>query len=130
MIEFSVEAVVNAKASDVYSDWLSSKGHGSFTGGEANIEPVIGFQHNAWDGYIWGKILELTEGTRILMSWKTSDFAEDSKASLVEVLFSDTKEGCRIRINHSQIPENQNSDYETGWLEHYFQPMMEFYKSK
>lgn len=127
MGEFTVEALINSSAIQIYNDWLDSEKHSSFTGGSAEISNEEGANHTAWDGYIWGELLELTEGKRILMSWKTSEFPETSNPSLVEVLFEDTKLGCKITINHSKIPENQESNYEIGWIEHYFNPMKMYY---
>ena len=127
MIEFAVKAGLPVNASRVFNDWLSSEGHTNMTGGSAEISPIVGSEHSAWDGYIWGEIIEIDKDNRILMSWKTSDFAEDSKHSMVEVIFKDLGDSCELIINHSEIPENQDSDYQIGWVEHYFKPMLQYY---
>ena len=80
MDSFIIEMILPSKAGQVYSDWLNSEKHELFTGGEAINKAEVGFMHSAWDGYIWGEILELDEGKRILMSWTTSEFPEGAES--------------------------------------------------
>ena len=61
--------------------------HARFTGGEASIEANVGGAHSAWDGYIWGRIIELEPGRRIVQTWRTSEFPEGSEDSQLEILF-------------------------------------------
>ncbi len=122
-----VETIVPAKAADVYKDWLSSEGHSNFTGGEAHIKPEVGSKHDAWDGYIWGEILELKQGSRIVMSWTTSEFPEESEPSKVEITFEDHEQGCKIVLSQNNIPQGQGNQYKLGWNDHYFQPMIDHY---
>ena len=128
MDNLDLKTIIPAKtALELFNDWLDSEAHSSFTGGEAHISPEIGSKHDAWDGYIWGEILELTKGERILMTWTTSEFPDDAKPSVVELLFKDVEGGCEIQLIQTDIPAGQGVQYKSGWNDHYFQPMADFY---
>lgn len=125
-IQVSCEFPVDAAT--VYRDWLSTRTHTLFTGGVAKIEPFVGGKHSAWDGYIWGEILELESGKRIVQTWNTSNFPDGSPPSRLEILFESTgPASCKVTLNHTEIPEGQGKEYEQGWDEHYFQPMLDYY---
>ncbi len=113
---------------NVYRDWLDSAAHSGFTGSPAEVDPVIGGSYSAWDGYIWGKILELTPGKRIRQAWRTSNFPDDSPDSILEVLFEPDGECTRLTLIHTAIPEDQAEEYEKGWEEFYFEPMKKYYE--
>jgi uncharacterized protein YndB with AHSA1/START domain len=107
----------------LYRAWLDSKAHAAFTGAEAKVQPRVGGNFYAWDGYIVGTTLELQPGARIVQAWSTSEFPEDHEPSRLEVLLAPDAGGTRITIKHSDIPEGQADAYEQGWEEHYFVPM-------
>lgn len=110
-----------------YQDWLDNAAHSAFTGSPAEIDPVIGGKFFAWEGYIWGKTQELTEGKRIRQTWRTNEFPDDSPDSILEILFEPDGEGTRLTLIHTAIPENQADEYEKGWEEFYFEPMRKYY---
>ena len=119
-----VSAVVPASSQIVYEAWLSSEQHAKMTGGAATIDPAIGGSHSAWGGYISGKTLELDPGKRIVQSWRTQEFLEEHGDSKVLVLFEGEGGHTRVTIVHTDIPEGQAKKYETGWIEHYVDPML------
>ena len=127
MDSFQVSSILPVDPSTVYRDWMSSKGHTLFTGGTAKIDPTIRGKHSAWDGYIWGEILEYEIGKRIVQTWTTSNFPDGAEPSKIEVKFEAVPEGCKITLVHTNIPEGQGKEYEDGWQEHYFTPMMDYY---
>ncbi len=116
------------KPKNLFHDWLDSEVHGAFTGGEAKIDPVVGGEYTAWDGYISGKTLELEPTHRILQTWRSTDFPADSPDSLLEVLIEPEGNGSRLTLIHTNIPEGQGKDYDQGWKEAYFEPMEAYYR--
>jgi len=120
-------AVIPAQPEAIYAAWMSSKGHGKMTGSGAKVTARVGSKFTAWDGYIFGKTLELKPHTRILQSWRTTDFAEEEPDSLLEVLLAKTKGGTRLTLNHSKIPTGHGPEYKKGWIDFYFKPMKEYF---
>jgi uncharacterized protein YndB with AHSA1/START domain len=128
-MEESLEISINlpVPAQRVYEAWLDSAAHTAFTGAKAQIDPQIGGSFTAWEGYISGKTLELQPFSRILQSWRTTEFPENAADSLLEVKFAETAEGCLVTLNHSRIPEGQAAGYEQGWYDYYFDPMQAYF---
>ena len=60
----------------LYEAWLSSIEHSAFTNSEAKIDPRVGGEFSAWDGYITGTTVSLEPYSRIVQNWRTTDFAE------------------------------------------------------
>ena len=126
-ISLSVELPVAPE--QLYKDWLDNTAHSEFTGGEAIIDPFVDGRYTAWDGYIEGVTLELEPPTRALQSWRTLEFPDDAPDSILEVLFAATEAGCKLTLNHSNIPSGDGMKYRDGWKQHYFEPMQEHYGS-
>ncbi len=120
-------ALIPAPPEAIYAAWMSSKGHGEMTGSPANVTARAGSQFSAWDGYISGRTLELKPPSRILQSWRTTDFAEEEPDSLLEVLLVKAKGGTRVTLNHSRIPSGHGPEYKKGWIDFYFKPMKEYF---
>lgn len=117
-----------ASPSELYSAWLDSDKHSAMTGGAAECSNQVGAAHSAWDGYITGKNLELTPHSEIVQSWRTSEFASTDEDSRLVVRFEEVDGGTELTLIHTNIPEGQ-TQYEQGWVEHYFKPMGQYFTS-
>ena len=125
--DFELNCDLPAPPEAVYAAWLSSEGHSAMTGGEAEISDVVGAPYTAWDGYIEGRNLELVQFSRIVQSWRTSEFADSDADSTVTVELTPIKEGTRLTLSHLGAPDGQTS-YEThGWRKFYFEPMKAYF---
>jgi activator of HSP90 ATPase len=124
-IKLSVTLPVTPKT--LYRAWLDSKEHSNFTGGIAEIERRVGSKFTAWDGYIEGENLELLLNKRIVQSWRTNEFPEGSPNSKLEITFNEVKNGTKVSLIHSDLPEGDGAKYRKGWKEHYFNPMKEYF---
>jgi activator of HSP90 ATPase len=127
---FTLTVVIPAKPSEVYRAWLSTEGHTAMTGSPAKVDGKVGGKFSAWDGYIFGRTLELTPDERILQAWRTTEFPEGAPDSRVEILFEETAGGTKITLAHSKMPEEQVDDYRQGWEDFYFKPMREYFGSR
>jgi activator of HSP90 ATPase len=125
--EFTLSFTLPAKPQKIYEAWLSTKGHTEMTGSPAKVDGRAGGDFTAWDGYIWGTFLELDRNRRIVQSWRTSEFPEESDDSRVDVLLEDANDGTRLTIIHTSIPKGQAEGYRTGWEDFYFKPMKEYF---
>ena len=124
-----MSVVVAAEPKAVYAAWMSSKGHGAMTGSGAKVPAKVGSAYSAWDGYITGKTLELQPGSRIVQSWRTTDFEADEPDSHLEVLFEKARTGTKVTLVHTNIPAGHGPEYRKGWLDFYFRPMKEYFAS-
>jgi activator of HSP90 ATPase len=128
-IEFEVSEVIPASQGAVYAAWLNSDEHSMMTGSPASVSSEVGGEFDAWDGYIRGKNLELELPGRILQLWRTSEFADSEKDSLLEILLEPEGDGTRVTIRHSKLPDH-GMQYRQGWRDAYFTPMKEYFAQK
>jgi activator of HSP90 ATPase len=111
----------------LYKAWLDSKEHSAFTNSEAIIDPQVGGEFSTWEGYITGKTISLEPFTRIIQSWRTTDFDEDDPDSRLEVTFEAMDSGCKVTLNHTGLPGGSKDEYIKGWEDYYFAPMQEYF---
>ena len=117
-----------ASPESLYNAWLNSEEHAAMTGAQALAAETITGEFSAWDGYITGRNIDLQSGKRILQSWHTSEFDSNAPDSLLEVLFEPEGKGTRVKIRHKDLPA-EGMKYKQGWIDHYFEPMKEYFKS-
>ena len=124
---FTVSTTLPAEPERVFRTWLSTEGHAAMTGSPAKVQPRVGGNFSAWDGYITGKTLALRPYSRIVQSWRTSDFSAADPDSQIEVVIEPAEAGALLTLTHTGIPEGQAESYESGWEESYFVPMREYF---
>jgi len=125
-MEFTLKTKINTSPKEIYTSWLNSEGHTKMTGGTAVITAKIGDSFAAWDGYIKGRNLELTPYSRILQSWRTSQFEEHEEDSQIEILLTEVDGQTELTLIHTNVPDS-GEHYKKGWDNHYFQPMKEYF---
>ena len=128
MTSFTTSRKFPRSAKELYDAWLDGDTHAAMTGGDARCEAHVDGEFEAWDGYIWGKNLELEDGKRIKQSWRTTEFADNDDDSVIELTFEEEGNGTTLTLVHTNIPEGQ-PDYNKGWDDHYFNPMTEYFSS-
>lgn len=110
-----------------YLAWLDSDTHSKMTRGFAECSIEVGAEYSAWDGYIWGKNLELIENQKIVQSWRSAEFSDEDKDSILNVEFKALSDGkCELHLNHTNIPAGQ-TQYENRWVDNYIEPMMDYF---
>jgi len=128
--KIKVSAIMPCSAQELYNAWLSSKEHSAFSGGKAKIDPKKNGKFTAWDKYIERTTLELKPYKCIVQSWRTTEFPDDSPDSQLEILLEEAKNGTKITLVHTNIPDGQAEEYKQGWIDYYFEPMKEYFAAK
>jgi uncharacterized protein YndB with AHSA1/START domain len=128
--DFEVADIIPASCEEVFRAWISSDTHAAMTGGEAVIDPRVGGKFTAWDGYISGTTIELEPFSRIVQSWRTSEFEEGDDDSQIEVTLTSNDGGTLLTIRHTSVPDDQRGYENGGWLENYFVPMRKYFASE
>ncbi len=126
MIHFEIEQLIPATAEEVYKAWLDSKAHSQMTGGEAICSDAEGEAFSAWDEYIHGVNKKLIQGQEIVQSWRTVEFDEQDEDSELVIRLKDVDGQCLLTLIHRNIPNGQ-PDYEQGWIDNYFEPMLVYF---
>ncbi len=124
--EFTLTAEFQISAEKIYKAYLSTQGHTQMTGSPAKVDGRVDGDFTAWDGYIWGRFLELEENIKITQTWRTAEFPEDAEDSRVEILLEEANGRTKLALIHTNMPEGQSDDYKQGWEDFYFKPMREW----
>jgi uncharacterized protein YndB with AHSA1/START domain len=109
----------------VLAAWLDSAEHSAFTGSDATVDARVGGKHTAWTG----EILEIQPGRRVVMSWRTTEFAPAQPDSIVVVEADREGGGTALRLLHTELPPGGAEKYGKGWREFYFAPMTSYFRS-
>ncbi|MBL6750436.1 MAG: SRPBCC domain-containing protein [Nevskia sp.] len=127
---FTLTATIPAPPEEVYAAWLDSRRHSRMTGGKAVMSLRPGARVSAWDGYISGRNLELVPGKRIVQTWRTSEFSDADADSIIRVSLRPVRQGTRLRLRHSQVPDGHTGYELGGWENFYFKPMREYFAAR
>jgi uncharacterized protein YndB with AHSA1/START domain len=123
-----VSRIIPARPERIFSAWLSSEEHELMTGGGKATYGDDG-AYTAWDGYISGRTLERHPSTRIVQSWRTTEFPEGAPDSRLEVMLEEASDGTKVTLKQTDIPDGQGESYRQGWSDHYFDPMTSYFQS-
>jgi activator of HSP90 ATPase len=124
------KVIIPASSKEVYDAYVEPKKHSEFTGSKATGKPVVGGKFTAWDGYSFGKYLELEDGKRIVQEWTTTDWIEGYPASKLELCLKTVPEGTELTMINSGVPEEQADEIADGWMEWYWNPLKEYFTKK
>ena len=128
-MKFTLKTNIKATAKQIYKSWLSTQGHTKMTGGAAFISDKVGNTFTAWDGYIKGKNIALEPYTKIVQSWRTSQFEEGEEGSQIDITLNEKDGETELTLTHSNVPES-GEHYIDGWDKHYFKPMKAYFEYK
>ena len=125
--DFELDTELPAPPEAVYDAWMSSDGHAAMTGSDADIDARVGGRYSAGDGYITGTTLELDRPHRIVQSWRTTEFADETPDSRIEILLEQIPGGTRLTLRHVNVPDDQRGYEDGGWEDNYFEPMRGYF---
>jgi uncharacterized protein YndB with AHSA1/START domain len=124
----TVSRVIPARAERIFSAWLDADEHAKMTGSGATSGPNGTF--TAGDGYIKGRTLESTPNSRIVQSWRTTEFPEGAPDATLTVTLEDLGEsGTRVTLTQTGMPDGQAEAYADGWEKFYLDPMTKYFSS-
>ena len=111
----------------LYETYLDSKKHAAAIGTKAAIEPKVGGSFTAF-GMLKGKFLVLIKDKMIVQTWRSIKFKKADEDSILVLRFEKTKEGGRIDLVHTSIPDYDYADIKKGWPKYYWNPWRKYFK--
>ncbi|MGA1975640.1 MAG: SRPBCC domain-containing protein [Conexivisphaerales archaeon] len=124
------EVVLPGTPKAVYEALVDPKKHAAVTGAPATGEAKVGGAFTAWDGYIFGKYLDLVRGSRIVWEWTTTEWPVGYPPSQVDVTLTRSKGGTKLAMVHSKVPTSQAEAYRQGWIDSYWDPLKKYLLTK
>lgn len=125
-VRFEIKQQFPISGAELYQAWLDGEIHSEMTGGEAVCSNEVGGEFSAWDGYISGSNVSLKPNAEIVQKWRTTEFGSQDADSILTVRLEENDLGCLLTLIHEEIPDGQ-PDYEQGWRDHYFNPMLQYF---
>jgi activator of HSP90 ATPase len=129
MIQFTISTKLPTTPERLYKTWLDSVGHAAMTGVNASISDQVEDTFSVYNDYIVGRNLNLIPHSRIVQTWRTSEFDEGDEDSHLDITFEADGNETLLTINHTNIPD-ESPDYAAGWQEYYFAPMRIYFSGK
>jgi activator of HSP90 ATPase len=120
--------LIQATPMEIYEAYVDAKKHSEFTGSKATSNPEVNGEFTAWDGYIYGKNLELQPGKKITQEWSTTEWPKDQPPSRVEFTLKKTNTGTEINMLQSNVPAEQAAELKQGWIDFYWTPLKDYFK--
>jgi activator of HSP90 ATPase len=126
-----ISSIFDTTSAFLYKFFIDSKLHTEVTGSKAIINNKIGGKFTAWDEYINGKIVSLEKNKKIIQKWRTTEFNENDKDSIVEITIEElNKNRAKLTLKHTELPNGTEEEYKNGWKEYYIKPLKEFIKKQ
>ena len=113
-----------AAAHEVYEALMDSKKHAVFTGSKCSISREVNGKFTAFDEYIEGTNLELSPDSKIVQSWRASDWPEGHYSN-AQYLLKEGPGGTSLTFTQTGVPEEFYEDIKHGWHDYYWTPMKE-----
>lgn len=117
-----------APPQEVYAAWLSSKEHGTWTEGKANISTKVGGAFTTFDGYSSGKNVELDPGKLIVQTWRAQDWPADH-FSTIKLQLLPTPKGTKVIFTQTDVPAGKAKSIAQGWKDYYWQPLKRYFSA-
>jgi activator of HSP90 ATPase len=107
---------IKSAPEDIYNCLTNSLTIELWSGYEAKMEPVVGFEFELFDGDISGKVLQLDEPKLVVQEWY---FGEQEEQSVVTFKIHQDSNAVSLELQHTNIPDEAYEDIANGWKKYY-----------
>lgn len=115
---------INAEPSDVYAALTNPYTIELWSGYPAIMSNEPGSEFSLWEGDIAGKNLEFIENRKIVQEWY---FGEQEEKSIVTITIIPDKQDSLVKVEHTNIPDEDFDDISEGWQEYYMGAILNFF---
>ena len=115
-----------AKAERLFEMYVTPELHSAFTGTPVTISDSAGSQFSAFDGALWGSMLQVVQPTVVVQSWRSVNFKKSNPDSTLILSFHDDADGGRIELIHLDVPAQDYEGVTEGWEKYYWKPWREY----
>lgn len=124
------EVTFSASPHEVYEALMDPMRHSKFTGFPAMIERKPGGRF-AYGEVLSGRITELKQDERIVLSWRENDWPEGYYSEVTYTL-TPLADGKRTQLSlvHTGVPEDRFDEINEGWQLYYWTKMAAYFRDK
>jgi activator of HSP90 ATPase len=110
----------------IYVALLDSKQFTAFSGLAATIDPAVGGAFSMFSGQITGRSVELVPDFRIVQAWRPGSWAPGIY-SIVKFELKEHGAETLVVLDHTGFPEGKFAGLDSGWHEHYWEPLKKYF---
>ena len=129
---FKQQVTLNATPREIYNILMDSKAHTKLTGAKARISEKPGGAFDVYDGYAFGKNIDLLPGKRIVQTWRAKEdkWPADHDSIIVFELKAAGKGRTTLVFEHREVPASMADNFKQGWIDFYWTPLKEMFNGK
>lgn len=132
-VSFSIktEYIVYATPEEVFEALTDSGIIAAWGGGLAVVENKVGGVFELFDGWVKGVVTAYEPGKTLGYTWKPDEWKKSIKPSEVTMKFRKTAAGTQVILEHTNFPNQEESDkHASGWIDYVFDPMNDYFVMK
>src|SRR5580698_8483444 len=107
----------------LWAMYLSVDEHAALTGFPVTIAPRAGAEFRAFNGAIWGSILDVVVNRLVVQQWRSKNFPQNALDSTLVLSFWHEGTGGRIELVHANVPEEDFCRRQRGLGEVLLEPV-------
>jgi uncharacterized protein YndB with AHSA1/START domain len=115
--------VIKADKNEVFNALTNPLALELWTGYPAVMDSKPGTEFSLWEGDITGKNLEIIPGEKIVQEWF---FDDPENPSIVTIELEEENKGTRIKLLHTNVPDEAYGNIDYGWKEYFFGAMKKY----
>jgi activator of HSP90 ATPase len=124
MKTFSKTFRINTEPSDVYAAFTNPTTIGLWSGYPAVMSAEPETEFSLWGGDITGKNLEFITDRKVVQEWY---FGDQSERSIVTITIVPDREGSVVKVEQTNIPDDDYPGIAEGWREYYIGAIIRFF---
>ena len=119
--------LINSSLDEVWEALINPKYINAWGGGPSKMNDKKETRFEFWGGDIYGKNIDVIPLKKLVQEWFGGNW---KKPSIVTFALREEKDGVKIDLLHTDIPDNEAKDIEQGWKEYYLGPLKEYLENK
>ena len=121
-----IEILLPATPEQVMQMLTDQKRIAIWSGEEAVFEAKEGGKVSLFGGWMNGEVKKIS-AEELSYTWKTSEWTEETEASLVHIKLKVEGEQTLLVLNHTNLPnEEEVKAHDSGWHDFFFTPLEDY----
>ncbi|MBI3485775.1 SRPBCC domain-containing protein [Candidatus Daviesbacteria bacterium] len=108
--------LINSSLDKVWQALVEVKEIENWGAGPAQMKGLENFNFKLWGGDIHGKNIQIIKNKKLVQEWFGGDW---DRPSIVTFNLSRDKNGTKIELIQTNVPDSEVNDLENGWKRYY-----------
>ena len=130
MTSLHLHCNITAPKELLFNSWLNQFQQGAITQALCYLTPEINGRVELWNGAVLGRFLVIEKNKRLVMTWRTVEFEDNTPDTHLTLLFQDTRNGSRFIVQHDNIPLNMLNQFRFAWEQVYFPNLHSYFSGQ